>query len=72
MTFRHYSSKIQEEEIWGEKDKDFLEKVSVNRDDVTASMVIHQMLNDLYYYYGKRQVIEIRRRNRLVKHLYYS
>ena len=48
---------LMESKTMDEGDKEFFRRVSVNMDDVDATMAIHYMSKFLYEYYGKKVII---------------
>ena len=48
---------LADQEILGDKEKKFFESVSVDMDDMTATMALHQLSIYLARYYGKKVII---------------
>lgn len=54
--YAHHSFLLKSD-ILDESEKEFFRRVSVDMDDVTATLAIHQMSNYLSRYYGKKVII---------------
>lgn len=48
---------LQDSKILNDKERDFFQSVSINMDDVTATMAIHELCLYLNRYYGKKVII---------------
>jgi hypothetical protein len=48
---------LLEEEVLDEKEKDFFASVSIDMDDVTATLALHELSGYLSRYYGKKVII---------------
>lgn len=48
---------LLESQVLDEGDKEFFRRISIDMDDVDATMAIHYLSKFLYLYYGKKVII---------------
>lgn len=61
---------LLEEEVLDEKEKDFFASVSIDMDDVTATLALHELSGYLSRYYGKKVIILLDEYDTLMQEAY--